>query len=324
MSSGKWTKKLAEAAIKIVREIERGRPVSSKGYQGNVLKDILLYLSSHLSKFDAPRLSGPRRVLVLLPANVPLIPFQMGPLLDAYGLEAVFKRPLTEDLFYRLLGEFSGMKFVFFPHNELSSFAREFDFVVGFGGHGLGQTLAGLGVPFRFFGPRFSIGIVKDDPYPFFLDALSFDGEGCLSPVVLFAEKWELEKACQAFKKAAGERPPQESFNRFSFEYYVKFLSYYARDFCLLSHEALFLVKEFPPLIPARTVLLREAPDPEEVLDFLGERREYIQAVISRSKEKFLLQNTSASLRLPPSRAHYPPLGWFFEKGVNLSNFFNP
>ncbi len=324
MSSDKWTERLAEAALKIVREIERGRPVSSKGYQENVLKDILLYLSRQLLEFEPPHLSGPRRVLVLLPANVPLIPFQMGPLLDAYGLEAVFKRPLAEEFFYRLLGEFSGLKFVFFPHNELSRFAREFDFVVGFGAKGLGQVLSKLGVPFRFFGPRFSIGIVKDDPYPFFLDALSFDGEGCLSPVILFAEKWELKRACEIFKKAAGERPPQGSFNRFSFEYYTKYLTYYAEDFCLLSHEALFLVKEFPPLIPARTVLLKEAPGPEEVLNFLGERKEYIQAVISPSEERLLLQRTSASLSLPPSRAHYPPLGWFFEKGVNLATFFSP
>ncbi len=326
MSFVEWTKILSRAALEMAEALGGGEEISSKGYQREVLREALFFLGEQLRRARVPRRKGPGRIFVILPANVPLIPFQMAPLLEAYQVKAVFKRPAQEEKFYSILGNLTGLEFISLSHEETIERAREFDFVVGFGGEGLGKALAGIKVPHRFFGPRFSIGIVKEghSPFSYFLDALSFDGEGCLCPVILFSEKWNFKEACNIFRDAVLKRPSQGSFNRLSHEYYTKFLSYYSREFCLFEDAGLFLLEEFPPLIPARSIILREARDQGEILNFLGEKASYLQAIISPSSEPYLLERTSASLVLPPSKAQFPPLGWYFEKGVTLENFFSP
>ncbi len=324
MSSGEVLIKFSEAAFKIADMLKRGEEVSDRGYQRELLRDILVYLGEELLKMEVPVFKGPKRVLVLLPANVPVIPFQMAPLMESYGFEVIFKVPSSERKFYRILGALTGFKFVELGHREAMAAAGEFDFVVGFGGAGLGRALRSLRVPHRFFGPRFSIGILEEgEVFPLLVDALSFDGEACLAPVLLFTKKADWEEVEEGLRKASSLRPPQASFNRSSFEYYREFLLYYAEKWSFSPTESAFLVKEFPRLIPRRSVFILQAETEEEIMDFLGQKSMEVQAIISSHPHPFLMEKTSASLRLPPSRSQFPPLGWFFQKGLALENFFS-
>ncbi len=325
MSSVRPLKLFSEAAAKMAGMLEKGKEVSDRGYQRDLLRDVLLYLGENFSRMEVPRLKGPPRVLTVLPANVPVIPFQMAPLMEAYNLEVVFKIPSSERRFYRILQGLTGFKFVEMGHSETLKAAREFDFVVGFGGRALGEALDKLKIPHRFFGPRFSIGVVGEEGlFPLLADALSFDGEACLAPVILFLQEINWEEVEEGMVRASSMRPPQRSFNRYSFEYYREFLVYYSQGAKLWPSQAVFHVKEFPMIIPQRSLFLVRARTQEEILDFLGERAREVQALISSRDLSLLTDETSASLQLQPLRSQFPPPGWFFQRGLTLENFFSP
>ncbi len=324
MSSGDALKRFSEAALKMAAMLSRGEEVSDRGYQRELLQDVLLYLGKELSKAEVPVLQGPKRVLVLLPANVPVIPFQMAPLIEAYRLDVVFKVPSSERKFYEILGALTGFKFAELSHKEAMAAAGEFDFTVGFGGESLGKALKSLKLPHRFFGPRFSIGILEEgELFPLLIDALSFDGEACLAPVLIFTKGVDWREVEEGLKRASCLRPPQRSFNRYPFEYYREFLLYYAEEVSFLPSESAFLVRDFPRIIPQRSVFIVQGGTEEEILDFLKERAMEVQAIISSRPFPLLMEKTSASLRLLPSRSQFPPLGWFFQKNLTLENFFS-
>ena len=66
-----------------------------------------------------------------------------------------------------------------------------------------------------------------------------------------------------------------------------------------------------------------EVKGPEQVLEFLGERANSVQAVTTPSgRKEEAFEKTSASLFLPCGRSQFPPLGWMFEKGLSVENFF--
>lgn len=324
MFSDELLKKASRAATEIARLIDRGERVSDRGYQREVLKEILLHISLELSKFVPEKLHGPKRVLVFLPENVPIIPFQLLPIIVSYDLDIVFKAPASENLFYKILGEKTGLKFIWLSHCDAIEMAEKFDFILGFGGEELGEALKTVGKPYRFFGPRFSIGISENlhELSLLFEDALSFDGEACLAPIFIFTENFDFEVLWHELKNAAKFRPSQETFNKYVFEYATSFLVYYSENWRISENIALFQVKEFPKFVPQRTVFIINKTDEKEILNFLRDKKDIIQAIITTKEVPLLMEKTSASITLPPGKSQLPPLTWFFQKGLNLHNFF--
>ena len=313
----------ARAAGELAMMIKEGKKISDRGYQEELLREILLHLEHQLKAVEVKKRQGPKRVFVFLPENVPVIPFQLVPLISSYELDVTFKAPSSEKTFYEILGEKTGFKFVWISHGEAFRQASANEFVIGFGGKELGEKLKALGVPYRFFGPKFSLAFVEsDDLYLVMEDALSFDGEACLAPVFIFMEEPDFELAWEALERASVRRPPQLSFNKDIFEYATSFLLYYSKSFRIGEDFALFYIDRFPHLIPQRTVFLLKGSE-EEAIRFLGERSDMVQAIITRRNPMVLMERTSASLVLPPGRSQLPPLSWFFQKGLTLANFFS-
>lgn len=322
MSSGDILKIASRAAGEMALMLKEGKKISDRGYQGKLLMEVLLHLVAQLETFETTLRHGPENVFVFLPENVPVIPFQLVPLIATYRLKVVFKAPSSEKTFYKILGEKTGLKFLWISHREALDMANKADFVIGFGGGELGRVLKSLNVPHRFFGPKFSLAIVKErDLHSVMLDALSFDGEACLAPLFVFMDEPNFELAWKALEKAATERLPQLSFNKEVFEYATSFLSYYSNFFRIGENFALFYTEKFPYFIPQRTVFLLKGGE-REALKFLGERADLVQAIITHSRPQKLLERTTASLVLPPGRSQFPPLTWAFQKGVTLANFF--
>lgn len=323
MSSGDLIQMASRAAGQMAIMLKEGKRISDRGYQENLLVEILLHLATQLEALEVTHRHGPENVFVFLPENVPVIPFQLVPLIASYRLKVVFKAPSSERTFYKILGEKTGLKFLWISHKEALDMAKDSDFVIGFGGQGLGKALSALDVPHRFFGPKFSLAIVEEkDLYSVMLDALSFDGEACLSPLFVFMEEPNFESAWKLLEKAATERLPQLSFNREVFEYATSFLSYYSDSFRIGENFALIQIGQFPHFIPQRTVFLVKGGE-KEALKFLGEKADLVQAIITHKRPLELLEKTAASLVLPPGRAQFPPLTWAFQKGVTLANFFS-
>ncbi len=327
MFSGKLLEKGARAARKIALMIEKGEEVSDRGYQKKLLKEILLYTASELEKLKMDRFKGPQKVFVFLPENVPVIPFQLLTLIETYSLEVLFKAPSSERLFYEILSKEMGLNFIWTDHEIALKKAKEFDFIIGFGEEGLGKILKNLGKPYRFFGPKFSIGVIngknQDELNKVLLDSLSFDGEACLSPVFLFLRDIELEVLWEMMGEASRKRPPQKSFNKYALQYAASFLLYYSKDFKINKDRALFLVDKFPKFIPQRTIFVVKANTQEEILNFLGDKAQKVQGIITMKRPELLFSETSVSIVLPPGSSQFPSLTWFFRRGITMENFFS-
>ncbi len=331
MSSDELLVKAGRALRKLVEEWGAGRVRFQKEYQKELLREVLLFTAQQLENFTVPSLNCPyRRVFVLLPSNVPHIALQLLPLIASYRLETFFKLPSGERLFMkeflRLLDEPS-LQAGYLDREETARAAAGYDFLIGFGSSQLEEFLKNTGKPFRFFGPRFSFAYLQEGEElgPALEDGLSFDTEGCLSTRFIFVKgKVDMEHLYTLLQKAASKLPPQSSFNFELFDYYNRVNLYYADEYALTADAAVIKVRDFPEFFPPRTLFIVEVKGPEQVLEFLGERANSVQAVTTPSgRKEGAFEKTSASLFLPCGRSQFPPLGWMFEKGLSVENFFS-
>ena len=333
MCSGSLLIRASKALKELIKQLEKGNRISEKEYQRKLFKDVLTYTAKGLEEIRVPILSAPyKRVFVILPSNVPHIGIQLLPLLEAYRLEVFFKLPSREKLFMKnflQLLRWEKFEADYLSYGETLKKIREYDFVVAFGSSAVERFLKAAGKPYRFFGPKFSFAFAErlssGDLYGIMADFLSFDTEGCLSTRFLFVkEEPELGMLEESLEKAAALYPPQNTFDVDLFYYYSRVNLYFSKKHLISDSEAVFFVERMPEYFPPRTLFLVKIDSMEDVVEFLGDAVESVQAITTSDGKAipFFESKTSVSLFLKFGRSQFPPIFWLFEKGVTLENFF--
>ncbi|MDI6851576.1 MAG: acyl-CoA reductase [bacterium] len=313
-----------------------GKIKSDVQYQQNLLVSLiehyLLCLDFYEKLENYP--SGPKNVFVFLPGNVPVIPFQLLPFLLISGVrEVFFKYPRRESSFYvnlsqvlnSYLGNFLRMEGGYLEHSIAFERAKNYRFVIGFGGESLQKVFEALEMPGRFFGPKFSVGILqgKGDKGVFervAWDNLAFDTKGCLSLRVLFTFNKRLrDELWHVVEEVAKILPPESDFHFDESEYEVyknfKFFDEIRRG----NNFFVVFSKNFVELSAPRTLQVVEVSSIGEIEEFIRRYNLYLQGIASDSP--FLFQS-DASIISEFGKLQFTPCNWFFEKGVNYRNFW--
>lgn len=328
MSSNKRFERFLEAYDDFREGLDRGLP-----YDLDLLRELFGDWRGKL--FPTEERECPfHRVLVLLPSNVPMVLFQMAPLLLSYpNVTFTFKLSSGErELIPRFLGLWrdSRMEVLLSDRERTRDLAGGYDFLVGFGSSELEPFLRESGKPYRFFGPRFSLALLpepdEDQLRGLFKDVLAFDTQGCLCPRFLFTGDPSKLPLSRLWEEACRRRPPQKGYDPLLFRYSRAVLLLEGKGDWSCHDGGLFQVERIPSLFPPRTLFLVSETDPERVLTFLGESVSSVQGIVTPQGESHPLlgKETSASLFSPPGGAQHPPSGWLFERGVTLENFFTP
>ncbi len=274
-----------------------------------------------------------KKILILLPKNIPVIPLQLFPLRIAYGDSEFFfklpkKRFKTEELIINhLYGKDRVLKGL--THKKLSSIVKNFDFIIAFGSLNLFSALNLWGKPFKFFGPKFSVGYIENLNEPstserIAEDFLSFDTEGCLSLRLLFVKKLNEEILKKSLIKKAKEIPPQKYFNKELFYYYSNVLMIKERG-KIFKNFSYFLTSSFPEYFPQRTLFIVKIERKNDLVDFLSDKINSVQGFLYDSEEdyNFFKDKFKNSIFLKFGNSQFPETGWFFDKRSSLENFFN-
>jgi len=305
-------------------------------YQKKFLEEILAHSISCIDFFKKveDEIRGPRRVFVILPGNVPVTIFQILPILLISGVEEVFfKYPRVEKTFYQellthlnfaLKGSIS-LRGEYLSHSETLEALKEWDFVIAYGGEELVGVLNSLNKPARIFGPKFSIGILEEKPEKEIFqgiarDNLSFDTRGCLSLRFLFTfQELDFEGLMEEMEKVGRELPPQSNFNLDATSYEVESLAldavrvYRGHNFFVIYTDKLLGISA------SRVLVVIKVNSKEHLKDLIWDYRDKIQGVASLD---YFPDFTSASFFAKFGQLQFPPCGWFFEKGVDLKNFW--
>ncbi len=317
-------------------DFEKGLVKSDVIYQKELLSRLFEHYLGCIEYYEEIKTfpKGPEKVFVFLPSNVPLVIFEVMPLLLVSGVKEVFfkfssrEKTFIYEFIKRLREKISGLIHIdgeYLSHEESLVKVREYDFLMGFGSEKLGGVISKLGKHYRFFGPKFSIGIFKgQDSNEIFekiaWDNLSFDTRGCLSLRVLFsiAEVVE-EDLISAFEKVSHILPPESDFRRDEAEYEV--LRNFERARFIFRGRDYFIVfsEGFIELNSLRTLLVVNVPSVESVYDIIKPYGSFIQGV-AVDFEGFNME--SASLITEFSKLQFPTCHWLFEQGVTLKNFW--
>ncbi len=321
-------------ALKLFRQrYEEGKIVSSKKYQKKLVLESIEHFIKETKNYEVKELvSSYKKIFIILPANVPTEFFEFIPILLSYNAFFFFKLPKRNRIFIKSFFEilnFNNIKAEYLSHKKTLKEAKNFDFIIGSGSSGLEDFLKYLNKPYRYFGPKFSFAIMEKfsekDLKSVVKDFLSFDTEGCLSVRFLFTKfDLDLKFLKEMIESIRKELYPQKDFDPYLFDYYNAVNHYYSKEGLILKREAVFKVNEFPKYFPQRTLFVKKYEKETEIIDFLEEAKNSVQAILNKdgSESDFFIKNTSVSLFLPSGRAQFPPLGWLFERGLKLDNFF--
>ncbi len=316
------------------KEFREGRIVSERKYQRKLIIESLKYFKEEIKKLKVKKYTTEyKSVFIILPANVATEFLEFIPLIISYDIDFFLKLPKRNRKF---IGRFfdllslENVKAEYLSHEETIKRAKKFDFIVASGSSDLENILKEIGKPYQFFGPKFSFALMenynKKDIKNILKDFLSYDTEGCLSVRFLFIKTdLMLEDLNSLIDETSRDFYPQIDFDEKLFEYYNLVNLYYSQEYLLRKKEAIIKVNEFPLYFPQRTLFVFKYNSFTEIIDFLKESRNSVQAIITKDGKEidFFKKNTSVSLFLPYGKAQFPPLGWFFERKLNVSNFFN-
>ncbi|MEO0258323.1 MAG: acyl-CoA reductase [candidate division WOR-3 bacterium] len=281
-----------------------------------------------------PEMKGPEKVFVILPGNVPIVIFQLLPGFIVSGVKEVyFKQPFIERSLYNqviplansFLKPHMNLRTSYLSHEESLSVLKNYDFVVGYGGSLLGDFLNFTGKPYRFFGPKLSIGILKGAPTEDVLkriafDNLAFDTRGCLSLRYLFTfDPIHIEEIFSAMEVVSKELPPQNNFDYSIAEYEVLKSSWKGER--VVKGENFFIVYSDGVLeISApRTLNIVRVESYKELESQLLKIKDYIQGIATNG---IYPEFTSASYYALFGKLQFTPCNWCFEKGVTWENFW--
>jgi len=325
--------KYIKSLDKFRKQYIKGNIVSTKKYQKSILSSILKYMITDLKKTPLPKLKTEfKDIFIFLPSNIPLTAFQLMPLIISYDLNAYFKLPSRDESFFPSFLDILNSKKItakYLTHSQSIKTAKKFDFIIGAGKSKLFDILKSIGKPFKFFGPKFSVAILKkfqeNDTKKIIKDFLSFDTEGCLSVRFLFTfERLDFKYLNSIIKKQSIEYHPQESFNPFAYEYYNNINIFYSNKSIKNKSEAIFSVNNLPEFYPQRTLFIKTVSSYEEIINFLSEANDSVQGIINKKGKPIqkLNENTSVSIFLSFGKSQFPPVDWLFEKNLNIKNFF--
>jgi len=317
-------------------KFKKGKVISRIQYQRELLASLIEHYIRCLDFFknlnEYPQ--GPEKVFVFLPSNVPVVPFQLLPLLLVSGVKEVFfKYPRRENLFYDSLfyvlnthlKENLKVEGAYLQHTEALERAKNYHFVIGFGGENLRLAFEAIKVPGRFFGPKFSVGILKEGYTSEMLggiawDNLAFDTKGCLSLSVLFTFDRDIREGLyHAFEKVSEILTPESDFrfDETEYEVYRNFQYFNAvrrgKDYFLVFSE------NFVPFSAPRVLQVIEVSSMDEIEDFIKKYNPYLQGIATNTQ--FLPKN-NASMITSFGELQFTPCSWFFEKGVDYKNFW--
>lgn len=307
---------------------------------GRYLNELLIHSGNnfvHLKKDLENIQEVPYKSLyVFLPGNVPMVFFEVLPISIIFSLKTFFKYPHTEKKLYDTFIDHINQKFpallpffngAYLNHEDAVTKINEFDFTFFFGSHNLIPLLQKTKRPFRFFGPGFSIGIafnqVKRD---IIKDVLYFDQQGCLSMRFLFYKSPQIKKeVISIFKKYSSNIPPTSQFHQDRFLYRLLSASIYGNIIFKHSNSAIIEVhtKFLPPIkFPSRTLVLKKINEEQDIIDFLKDRIQYLQAIATDEPLRLNLLRSQASFITHFGRLQYQPYNFFFKKKISISNIF--
>lgn len=327
--------KYLKALKEFFQDYSAGKIPSDVKYQDVLISNILQGCIKCVENFKirSSCVVGPEKVFVILPGNVPVVIFQIFPILLIRGVrEVFFKFPLRERSFpgsflsyvTRNLKNEMEVGGAYLTHEESFRKITGYDFVIAFGGGEFQRALTEVSKPYRFFGPKFSFGVLWNQPDGVTLekiafDVLSFDTRGCLSMRYLFtSQKLDEELLLHAFSKVSKLLPPESDFDIEIAEYEVLKNSLDAvrilkgRDFFILLSNRLIEISSL------RTLVIVNIDNAEELDSLISPYRNNIQGIAS---DGYYPEFTSASHIAVFGNLQFPPCGWYFEKGVTLDNF---
>uniref|UniRef100_A0A7V3ZXW6 Acyl-CoA reductase n=1 Tax=candidate division WOR-3 bacterium TaxID=2052148 RepID=A0A7V3ZXW6_UNCW3 len=319
-----------------LERLKVGKIKSDVQYQQNLLVSLIehyiLCLDFYKRLEDFP--SGPEKVFVFLPGNVPVIPFQLLPFLLISGVKEVFfKYPRREGSFYAslfqvlnsYLGDSLKMEGGYLEHTIAFERAKNYCFVIGFGGESLQKVFEAYEIPSKFFGSKFSIGILQGKADKEVLervawDNLAFDTKGCLSLRVLFSfDRHMRNELWQAVEKVSKILPPESDFRFDESEYEVYKNFQFFEEIKKGSNYFIVFSKNFVELSAPRTLQIVEVSSIGEIEEFISRYNLYLQGIASDGP---ILFQSNASIITDFGKLQFTPCNWYFEKGVNYKNFW--
>jgi hypothetical protein len=312
-----------------------GDIIDKNFYQYELLSSILNYYEYEFNKYikEIGKLrSKYKSLFIFLPSNIPVEFLQFILLIFSYDFKVFFKLPSREKSFIKkFFNILKDKKIVadFLEHDISIKKAKKYDFIIGSGSVKLGNILKNLNRSYRFFGPKFSFAVLKENNPKYIdniiSDYLSFDTEGCLSTRFLFSfEQLDFNYIKNSVKNLKKLYYPQKTFNKNVFYYYNEINRYYSKKHILTETEAVFEVKDKPVFFPQRTLFIKQIKKYEDIIEFLGNSIYSVQSITTETGKniKYLEENSSASIFLPFGKSQFPPIEWMFEKGLNINNFF--
>jgi len=314
-------------------EYINGNIVKKEFYQYELLSSILNYYENQFNEKEIDRLrSKYNSLFIFLPSNIPVEFIQFMLLIFSYDFKVFYKLPSRDNGFIKKFFDIlkdEKIKAGFLEHKDSIKTAKNYDFIIGSGSVKLENVLKSLLKPYRFFGPKFSFAILKEnsrrDMNNIIGDFLSFDTEGCLSTRYLFTfEDPDFINIKNSIEKLKLIYYPQKTFNRETFHYYNEINLYYSKRYILNKSEAVFEVDEIPEFFPQRTLFIKKIKKYEDIIKFLGDSIRSVQSITTKNGEKleYFEKNSSVSIFLPYGKSQFPPINWSFEKGLNINNFF--
>ncbi len=322
-------------AIEIFKEkYEKGEIISEKKYQKNLIIKSLIHFKSETEKLKLKKLSSHyKKIFIILPANVPTEFLEFIPIFLSYNSEFFIKLPLRNRFFVKKFFDILDLKNIkaeYLSHRETLKKIQDYDFIVASGSSELENIIHFSRKPYKFFGPKFTFAILErfseENIERILEDFLSFDTEGCLSVRFIFT-KFNISKKflLKTLKKLRREYYPQRDFNKKLFQYYNAINMYYTKDYIITKTEAIMEVEKMPLYFPQRTLFIHKFKDYDEIINFLGIAKNSVQGIANEKGEKikFFEDNTSVSIFFKYGNSQFPPLGWFFERGTTLLNFFS-
>ncbi|MBP7703155.1 MAG: hypothetical protein KA126_04630 [Candidatus Hydrothermae bacterium] len=317
-------------------DYQNGKVPSDISYQKLLIEQILQKCIECTCEIGSKGsfVKGPEKVFVFLPGNVPVVMFQIMPVLLLSGVRDVFfKFSSKEGKFQECFIGYLKRHFKdclqvsgdFLSHEESLSVAKQYDFIIGFGGEELGQKLGLLGKPYRFFGPKFSIGILWSEPSISALeniafDNLSFDTRGCLSMKFLLTP-WEgfEDQLFTCFSVTSRELFPMSDFDMDQSEYEVLRHSLEVQRIVKGGDFFLLFADKLVEIDAARTLVVVKFKDVSELESIIYPYKDFIQGIAT---DGYYPSFTSCSYVAKFGELQFPPCGWYFENGIILDNFW--
>ncbi len=320
---------------KLISNIYKNRNLIEKEYNYSLVKKIV---EKYYESFKRLKLRRKKnifnKILVILPKNVPVVPLQLSPIIFSYPDSHFFfklpkKRWKTSALIIKTLFNIEYVDYSPLSHKETEKLLKEFDFIVASGSNELIPILKSSSKPYRFFGPKFTVGFLSESKNEkilknAFYDFLSFDTEGCLSLRFLFLKDYYTKIFHSILEEVSNTLKPQKFFNKELYNYYTKAYLVF-NEGIYTKNSSIIDTKTFPSKFPQRVLFVVKIKKREDVYKFLKPKINSIQGFLYDNEKDFnyfskIFKN---QIFLQFGNSQFPPAGWLFEKNLSIDNFFN-